>query len=213
MKSALRLAFLLMVSTVAIAACTRNSDKTSRTETPPIVSSPSPVALPSLPTSTPSPSALNVTYTQPDGAFEISFPEGFEHQPTESGLVFYTQDEAFRGEVVFGSAQGEQYTNDQLEAFLKQAYRTNLNLTEVDWQQTAVQPDGSIRIDWVGKDPGENVLDAESFIEQRGDTIYILTLSGINTPYTDYLEDAQAIVNSYRVLKEVVPAEAESSEE
>jgi hypothetical protein len=212
MKSALRLACLLMVSTVAIAACTRNTDKTTRTESSPIAS-PSPVALPSLPTSTPSPSALTVTYTQPDGAFEISFPEGFEHQPTESGLVFYTQDEAFRGEVVFGSAQGEQYTNEQLEAFLKQAYRTNLNLTEVDWQQTAVQPDGSIRIDWVGKDPGENVLDAESFIEQRGDTIYILTLSGINTPYTDYLEDAQAIVNSYRVAREVVPAEAGNREE
>jgi hypothetical protein len=211
MKPALRLIFLLIVSTVALSACTR-SGKTTSIEPSPTASEPQlPAAIASFATPTPSPSALNATYSQPDGAFEISFPEGFEYQETESGLLFYTQDQVFRGEVVFGSAQGEQYTNEQLEAFLKQAYRTNLNLTEVDWQQTAVQPDGSVRIDWVGKDPGNNVLDAESFIEQRGDTIYILTLSGINTPYTDYLEDAQAIVNSYRVSREAVRAEVESS--
>ncbi|PSB08033.1 hypothetical protein C7B61_11260 [filamentous cyanobacterium CCP1] len=214
MKPALRLVFWLVVSTVTLSACIR-SNVTGSAEIPsPVASRPRfPDAIPPLANPTASPSALNAKYTQPDGAFEISFPEGYQYQQTDTGLIFYSEDEAFRGEVVFGSAQGEEYTNEQLEAFLKQAYRTNLNLTEVDWQQTAVQPDGSVRIDWVGKDPGDNVLDAESFIEQRGDTIYILTLSGINTPYVDYLEDAQAIVNSYRVQTEVVQAESEDTQE
>ncbi|WP_416674735.1 hypothetical protein [Egbenema bharatensis] len=205
MKPVLRLIFLLVASTLTLSACARSEETTSAEIPAPIAASPRfPTAINALPENQ-TPSTLNATYRQPNGAFEISFPEGYQYQPTESGLIFYSEDEAFRGEVVFGSAQGETYTNEQLEEFLKQAYRANLNLTEVDWQQTAVQPDGSVRIDWVGKDPGENVLDAESFIEQRGDTIYILTLSGINASYTDYLEDAQAIVNSYRVQQEATP--------
>jgi hypothetical protein len=211
MKLLLRLIFLLVASTLTLSACARSEETTSAEIPSPIASSPRfPAAINALPDNLTA-STLNATYSQPDGAFEISFPEGYQYQPTESGLIFYSDDEAFRGEVVFGAAQGESYSNEQLEAFLKQAYRTNLNLTEVDWQQTAVQPDGSVRIDWVGKDPGENVLDAESFIEQRNDTIYILTLSGINAPYTNYLEDAQAIVNSYRVQQDT-PSESAPSD-
>lgn len=193
-KLAFRLTLLL--STLVISACGQKA-------TEQVV----PEVLPSLARSSPTPSApanaaaakLTQTYQQPQGAFEISLPEGYTHEETETGLIFSSADQTFRGEVVFGSAQGEQYTNEQLEEFLKEAYKSNLNLAQVEWQQTEAQADGSIRIDWVGTDPQGNVLDAESFIEQRGDTIFILTLSGINKPYLDYLEDAQAIVGSYRV--------------
>jgi len=42
-------------------------------------------------------------------------------------------------------------------------------------------------------------LDAVSFVEQRGDTIYILNLFGVNKSYQDYNSDAEKIVGSYRV--------------
>ncbi|GAB4380843.1 MAG: hypothetical protein Kow00121_37940 [Elainellaceae cyanobacterium] len=164
---------------------------------------PAPALLPPAPTPSVSPSPadaeLTQTYRQPQGAFEISLPKDYKYEETETGLIFGATDESFRGEVVFGSAQGEKYTNQQLEEFLKEAYKSNLKLADVQWQQTEVQADGSVRLDWVGTDPQGNVLDAESFIEQRGDTIFILTLSGINKPYIDYVDQAQAIVSSYRV--------------
>lgn len=202
MNYALRSA-LLIVAALGFSACAKSLTLGNAPSPTPI--SPSPDSAPPATSSitTPSPgstaTALTQTYREPEGAFEISLPEGYQYEATETGLIFRSADEQFRGEVVFGSAQGETYTNEQLEAFLREAYRTNLSLTKVDWQQSEVQADGSIRIDWVGTDPEGNILDAESFIEQRGDTIYILTLSGINQPYVDYLNDAQAIVASYRV--------------
>jgi hypothetical protein len=200
MNHAVRLISLLLLSTLMLVACGK-TNLTNTIQPPAAVPSPSVAPTPTVETSA-SPQQtpeLTQTYEEPQGSFAISFPEGYQYEQSEKGVIFRSADEAFRGEVVFGSAQGGKYTSDQLEAFLKEAYRTNLKLTEVEWQKTEAQPDGSLRIDWVGKDPQGNVLDAESFIEQRGDTIYILTLSGINKPYLDYLTDAQAIVSSYRV--------------
>ncbi|WAL60206.1 hypothetical protein [Thermocoleostomius sinensis] len=199
MNHAVRLISLLLLSSLILAACSKtnltNTIQPPATVTPPNAAPPTVKASASPPPST----ELTQTYEEPQGSFTISFPQGYQFEQSDKGVIFRSEDEAFRGEVVFGSAQGGKYTSDQLESFLKEAYRTNLKLTEVEWQKTETQPDGSLRIDWVGKDPQGNVLDAESFIEQRGDTIYILTLSGINKPYLDYLTDAQAIVNSYRV--------------
>lgn len=206
MNYTLRLATLLLLSTLSLAAC--NKANTVATQPDAAAPSPAPQAetapteateAPTSATETSEASAVTQTYEEPDGAFAISFPDNYRYEATDTGVIFQSTDEAFRGEVVFGSAQGNQFTDEELETFLKEAYKANLNLQEVDWQQTQTQPDGSLRIDWVGKDPDGNVLDAESFIEQRGDSIYILTLSGINKPYLDYLADAQAIVGSYQV--------------
>lgn len=206
MKYAVRLAFFVLLSGLALSACTRNTNTSNANPSPRVPASlaDSPESPASSPNASPtlSPTVLTQTYREPEGAFQISLPRGYQYERTETGIIFNSPDGSFRGEVVFGSAQGETYTNDQLEAFLKEAYRANLNLAEVEWQQTAVQPDGSLRIDWIGKDAQDTVLDAESFIEQRGDTIFILTLSGINEPYIDYINDAQAIVSSYRVRQQ-----------
>lgn len=202
MNYLVRLIPLLLFSALALAACGKGSPVSS----PPVSPEATPVAstAPASATASASPSAsvLKQTYQEAEGTFAISFPEGYLYEKTETGVIFHSKDEAFRGEVVFGSAQGGKYSNEQLEAFLKEAYKENLKLTEVDWQQTEKQSDGSLRIDWVGKDPQGNTLDAESFIEQRDDTIYILTLSGINKSYQDYFADAQAIVGSYQVREE-----------
>jgi len=204
MNYIVRLLPLLLLSSLVLAACGKSSLVSSEQGSPVAVvpsASPSPSAEASA---SPSPTVpeLKQTYQEAEGAFQISFPEEYLYEQTPTGVIFHSKDQAFRGEVVFGSAQGEKYSNQQLEAFLKEAYKENLKLTEVNWQQTEAQPDGSLRIDWLGKDPQGNVLDAESFIEQRGDTIYILTLSGINKAYQDYFTDAQAIVGSYQIRKQ-----------
>jgi hypothetical protein len=54
----------------------------------------------------------------------------------------------------------------------------------------------------VGRDTDGNDLDAISFVEQRGDTIFILNLYGINKAYADYNSDAETIVGSYRVRQQ-----------
>ncbi|HEY9663167.1 MAG TPA: hypothetical protein V6C65_32380 [Allocoleopsis sp.] len=204
MNYAFRFASLLLVAALALVACNKNKtvSQSSAEQPSPVAAFPSlsPSASPkATPTAT---STLTQGYQEPKGAFKIGLPSNYTYKATETGVIFQSTDETFRGEVVFGSAQGSKFTNQELESFLKEAYKENLKLTDVKWQQTEAQSDGSLRIDWVGKDPQGNVLDAESFIEQRGDTIYILTLSGINKPYLDYLADAQAIVGSYEVKQD-----------
>ncbi len=136
-------------------------------------------------------------YEEPNGLFEVAFPSGYEFQETGSGVVFVSADDQFGGSIDFGPAQGQQLTDEQLETGLKQEYETRL--TEVEWQGTEVQPDGSLRLDWIGTDPQGNVLDSVSFVEQRGDNIFILNLHGINAQYANYNTDAQTIVNAYRI--------------
>ncbi len=140
-----------------------------------------------------------VTYSEPSGLFEISFPEGYDYQETGSGIVFISSDQQFGGSIDFGSAQGNQLDNSQLETALKEEYENRL--TEVQWQGTESQPDGSVRIDWIGTDPQGNRLDSVSFVEQHGDNIFILNLHGINTQYANYNTEAQAIVNTYQVAR------------
>lgn len=198
-----RLIFLLVTAAFALAAC--NKGVNTATAGDAIATSASPQASPS-PSATataspsPSPSATSRVYKDKDGLFEITFPEGYTHQETGSGVTFTSKDQGFVGAVDYGSAQGDQLNKNQLETALKKEYESRLK--KVEWQQSKPQPDGSIRIDWVGQDQKGNQLDAVSFVEQHGDTIFILNLFGVNKPYQDYNKDAEAIVNSYHVKKE-----------
>lgn len=112
-------------------------------------------------------------------------------------MAFVSKDQGFAGSVDFGSAEGKQFTTQQLEAALKTEFTNRLQ--EVNWQAAQVQPDGSLRLDWTGKDKNGDALDAVSMVEQRGNTIYVLNLFGINKPYQNYNTDAEAIVNSYQI--------------
>ncbi|HEY9629697.1 MAG TPA: hypothetical protein V6C84_20525 [Coleofasciculaceae cyanobacterium] len=157
--------------------------------------------------------AQGQTYREPSGLFEISFPAGYTYEQTGSGIAFTSTDERFGGSVDYGSAQGNVIGLEQLEASLKSEYEKRLS--DLVWQGSSPQPDGSLRIDWTGRDAQGNALDAVSFVEQRGDTIFILNLFGVNAPYQDYNNDAEVIVGSYRVrqasantnsLSQLVPA-------
>ena len=97
----------------------------------------------------------------------------------------------------FASSQGTKLSNDQLAQALKKEYENRLK--NVKWQDTKPQPDGSIRVDWVGKDSSGNQLDAVSFVEQHGDNVFILNLFGLNKSYRDYNSDAEKIVGTYHM--------------
>jgi hypothetical protein len=141
--------------------------------------------------------AQGQTYREPSGLFEISLPAGYTYEQTGSGIAFTSTDQKFGGSVDYGSAQGNVIGPSQLEASLKAEYEKRLS--DLVWQGSSPQPDGSLRLDWTGRDSQGNILDAVSFVEQRGDTVFILNLFGVNASYQDYNADAEAIVDSYRV--------------
>lgn len=137
------------------------------------------------------------TFREKNGFFQISFPRGYSHTATKSGVAFVSADQGFAGSIDFGSAEGKQLTTQQLEAALKTEFTNRLK--EVNWQTAQVQPDGSLRLDWTGKDKTGNALDAVSIIEQRGNYIFVLNLFGVNKPYQNYNTVAESIVSSYQI--------------
>ena len=203
MKNAIRFASLVLISALALSACGKGAGTATNTQTTdsPSVSaasaSPSPSESASPVASAP---AGGKTYQEKSGLFEIAFPEGYTYEETGSGIAFVSADQGFGGSVDFGSAQGNKLSNEQLEKALKDEY--DKRLKELKWQDTKPQPDGSIRVDWTGKDPQGNALDSVSFVEQRGDTIYILNLFGVNKSYQTYNSDAEKIVGSYHIKKQ-----------
>lgn len=218
MKNSLRLALLACTVTLTIAACGRTNVANNSTAPSPAASAPaesSTAASPSAPvplpdgeaSPAPSPQASaptsagdGQTYRQTQGLFEISFPAGYTYRETDSTLTFASGDGGFGGVVEYGSAEGKRLTTQQLEDALKQGYEDRLE--KVSWQDSQLQPDGSVRVDWVGRDKEGRDLDAISFIEQRGDTIFILNLFAVDKPYNDYSDDAKAIVGTYRVKQQ-----------
>ena len=136
-------------------------------------------------------------YREPTGLFEISFPAGYTYEDTGSGIAFVSADQKFGGSVDYASSQGRVFSLAQLEASLKSEYEKRIS--NIVWQDSSPQPDGSLRLDWVGRDRSGNMLDAVSFVEQRGNTIFILNLFGINAAYQGYNSDADAIVSTYQV--------------
>jgi hypothetical protein len=201
MKHALRFASLLLVSALALSACGKASN-TATTTKPALDMAAAPSASPSAPAASPSASsstaaASGQTYREKNGLFEIAFPEGYTYEETGSGIAFVSKDQGFGGSVDFASSQGTKLSNDQLAQALKKEYENRLK--NVKWQDTKPQPDGSIRVDWVGKDSTGNQLDAVSFVEQHGDNVFILNLFGLNKSYQDYNSDAEKIVGTYHM--------------
>ncbi len=171
--------------------------------------SPSPLPTPiSIPAPQASPTPQIQTYRHKNNLFEISFPRGYSFKTTSSGVAFVSADQQFAGAVDYGSAEGKQLNNQQLEASLKAEFTNRLK--EVSWQAAKVQPDGSLRIDWTGKDKSDKALDAVSLVEQRGNNIYVLNLFGIDKPYQNYNSDAETIVNSYQIQPQSSPSPAAS---
>ena len=146
------------------------------------------------------------TYQEPDGAFEIALPPGYQTEETGSGIKFISADGGFKGIVDFAAIE-EDLGVDRLEGALRQYLEETL--TEVEWQNSRLEPDGSVRVDWVGKSPQGEQLDAVSYIEQRGNTLYTLSLYGVNKAFDDYSEDVAIVLKGYKLKSE---AQEESEE-
>jgi hypothetical protein len=195
LKPQWQLRWLLPLLGLALAACNAQEPPAQSTPTvsPSLVSpSPSPTVTPSA-----SPTQQQQVYREKSGLFQIALPRGYTHKTTGSGVAFVSADQGFAGAIDYGSAEGKQLTTQQLEASLKAEFSNRLQ--DVKWQTAQVQPDGSLRIDWTGKDKTGNTLDAISIVEQRGNTIFVLNLFGVNKPYQNYNTDAEVIVNSYQI--------------
>lgn len=192
---------LLAVAILNLAGCTQKIEPISEATPSPTISLPLPS--PTV-TASASPTPQQQTYREKSGLFQISFPRGYTHKTTGSGVAFVSADQGFAGAIDFGSAEGKQLNTQQLEAALKTEFTNRLK--EVSWQTSQVQPDGSLRIDWTGKDKTGNALDAVSLVEQRGNTIFVLNLFGVNKPYQNYNTDAETIVNSYQIQPPNQPA-------
>ncbi|NEQ26585.1 MAG: hypothetical protein F6K28_47665, partial [Microcoleus sp. SIO2G3] len=112
MKNRFHLAFLVLTA-MSLAACGRTniannpfapSPSASAPANPTTAASPSPsapIAIPSKeasPSTAPSPQASapangnGQTYKQPQGLFEVSFPQGYTYQETNSGITFASGD-------------------------------------------------------------------------------------------------------------------------
>jgi hypothetical protein len=188
---------ILALLIIAVAGCSqRVAQLPEAPSAPSPAASPSPVAIPT-PTPTASPDPKQQVYREKSGLFAISLPKGYTHKATASGVAFVSSDQGFAGAVDYGSAEGKQLNTQQLEASLKAAFTERLK--QVNWQTSQVQPDGSLRLDWTGKDKNGDALDAVSIVEQRGNYIFVLNLFGINKPYQNYNSDAETIVNSYQI--------------
>lgn len=136
-------------------------------------------------------------YRDTSGRFEIALPADYAVTNTPTGLLFASPDGGFGGMVDTGSAQGQWFSLEDLETALKTEFEQRLS--HITWQGSYAHNQGGVRIDWVGEDPAGNQLDAISFIQQQGDTIFVLTMWGINTAYSTYNDDADAIFATYRI--------------
>ncbi|HIK33478.1 MAG TPA: hypothetical protein IGS31_19325 [Oscillatoriales cyanobacterium M4454_W2019_049] len=145
---------------------------------------------------TPPPQADGKTYKEPNGAFQISFPKGYEYRSTGSGIKFNSADKKFKGFVDFAKTENS-LDAEKLEGALRE-YLDGV-LKDVKWQNSSLENSDRIRVDWTGKSAEGEKLDAISYIEQKNNTIYILSLYGVNEAFDTYRIEAEAIVRSYKV--------------
>lgn len=141
--------------------------------------------------------ASGSTYRDPRGLFEIFLPAGYTSQVLDTGVLYFqSADQNFTGVVMCAVMAGTPPSREQLEAIVKS---TNAEFfSNVTWQSTQIQPNGTLVMPWVGRDPNGSNLDSIAYVEQRSNQLCMLNLSAIDRPYSDYSSDAQAILSSYR---------------
>jgi hypothetical protein len=182
----------LLVLPIALAGC-RMAD-TQSPATPATSATPSPTAAPtaSQPVLPPDVRA----YRDPKGAFSIALPKGYEYKETGSGIRFVSLDKGLKGFVDF--TKTDKVLNlEELEGALREYL--DRSLKKVTWQNSAIEPGERLRVDWTGESQEGEKLDSVSYIQTSGNTIYIMSLFGVNQPFDKYRQDAEAIVGSYRV--------------
>ena len=189
LKFVIGIAGIIIASVVILDKVNQPGNPTfTPTSTPTISNNP-----PSVPPSIPE----NI-YRHPNGLFEISLPNGYEYTEKENGIVFNSPDEGFIGNIILFEVD-HRLTRRKQEELLKQTYEQILD--GVSWQESNLLPDGSLRVDWLGRDNDGNDLDGVSYTEQHNNTIFILNFYGFNKPLNDYTVEARSILKNYRVRR------------
>jgi hypothetical protein len=135
-------------------------------------------------------------YRDPKGAFMIALPKGYEYKETGSGIRFFSIDKGLKGFVDF--TKTDKVLNlEELEGALREYL--DRTLKKVTWQNSVIEPESRLRVDWTGESQEGEKLDAVSYIQTSGNTIYIMSLYGVNQPFDKYRQDIEVIVGSYRV--------------
>ena len=141
------------------------------------------------------------TYTDPAGLFQLLVPVNYSLETLDgSGVIFSSADQRFQG-VALARVLERQVTSAELESSLKDKLLNTPEIEQVEFQDTFVLSDGTVQVDWVGREAGTGaVIDAASFVSHNGSVYSELNLFGVNSPFSNHVIDAQVILNSFNVL-------------
>lgn len=151
------------------------------------------------------------TYSHPSGVFEIDIPENWSLQdnskpdeiilvwtdPTQNGGVIV---DIFEDETVYS----EEELTDILRAFLDNSFGSQ---PDFDVDDPVTQNDGSILLVWTYLATADNDTEVpllgNSFIEQRGNKISILTTLIPDDQFDDLVDNTDEIINTYVINRDV----------
>jgi predicted small lipoprotein YifL len=150
------------------------------------------------------------TYSHPSGVFEIDIPENWSLQdnskpdeiiivwtdPTQNGGVIV---DIFEDETVYS----EEELTDILRAFLDNSFGSQ---PDFDVDDPVTQNDGSILLVWSYLATADNDTEVQllgnSFIEQRGNKVSILTTLIPDEQFDDLVEYTDEIINTYVINRD-----------
>ncbi|MEB3211695.1 MAG: hypothetical protein VKL39_10080 [Leptolyngbyaceae bacterium] len=151
-------------------------------------------------------------YRDESDLFALAFPAGYTYESIDNGITFLSEDEGFGGIIQYQDTEVENIAPESLNEVLRATIEAQFS--DVSWQSDLQeQADGSFRLDWNAVNPAGQPLDALSFIEQHGETLFILTAYGIDRDYSDYNDDARIIVGTYVVQENPPESDETASEE
>ena len=194
------------IALTTLTACRQRQQPTGL-DTPPVLESLEPLTLP--PSSDdaerqPLPDDVQI-YRDDSELFALAFPAGYTYEPIDNGITFLSEDEGFGGLIQYQTTDVTNIAQESLDEVLRATIEAQFS--DVSWQsELQEQADGSFRLDWNAVNAAGKLLDALSFIEQHGETLFILTAYGIDRMYSDYNDDARIIVGTY-VVQENAPDE------
>ncbi|MEM7773012.1 MAG: hypothetical protein AAGA75_23900 [Cyanobacteria bacterium P01_E01_bin.6] len=151
-------------------------------------------------------------YRDDSELFALALPAGYSYESIGNGITFLSGDLGFGGIIQYQTTEVTNIAQESLDEVLRQTIETQFS--EVSWQSDfQEQADGSFRLDWNAVNAAGKPLDALSFIEQHGETLFILTAYGIDKAYSEYNDDARIIVGTYVVQESSPDTESEATEE
>jgi len=156
------------------------------------------------------------TYQHPSGVFQIDIPTNWTLQDNSKPdeLILVWTDPSRNGGVIVDIFEDDStYTPEQLTDLLTRFLENSFG-SQPDFQTNdpTTQADDSILISWSYTAKADNDIDAplqgNSFIEQRGNKVSILTTLLPSDQFDDLREDTDAIINTYRITPDAALAPA-----